>query len=634
MPNGNFARIPLAQALDEIAAKIADVRTRLGPDAVAGFRGTMGYTNVLANALLPELIKALGSNSFFSTMTIDQSAKWVAVERLGAWAGGRSPMRDADVLMFVGTNPLVSLSTFNFNNQNPAKSIKDAQARGTQIIVIDPRESETAKFADLHLRPWPGEDATLLAGVLHIILDREWQDVEFCSQFVDGLDTLRAALARFRAEVVAARTGVLQEQIVEAAALFAEPLADRLKRGTAGSGTGPNMGCNSNLAEHLVECLNVICGRYPRAGDFVANPGVLAPAYPRLEQVIPPQRSWESGWKDADGFGILFGERMSGTLPDAMYAKGVGRVAALIVDGGNPVNAIPGSSTPAAFAELDLLVTIDPFMTETAKVSHYILPPPMMLERYDIPNPTYEPHIFQVPYVQYSRPVLDRPEGSELIDDWRVFWELGHRLNLPLQLGGTPLDFDSIPDDESMIAQIAANSSVPFEIIRQAEEGEIIDVVPQMVLPGQSDARFAVAPPDVIKELATLHLEFPQDRKRPFRFAMRRMREVQNTMYHDLPSIRKVIRINPVWMHPSDMADLDLSSDDIAEISSAHGAIEGPVRSDPTMRRGVVAVTHGWGGGKGVNVNILTHRIMGRDPINAMPVMTGFPVNVRKVVVQ
>ena len=60
-------------------------------------------------------------SSFFSTMTVDQSAKWITVERLGSWAAGRDSFEVAEVLMFVGTNPLVSLSTFNFALQHPVR---------------------------------------------------------------------------------------------------------------------------------------------------------------------------------------------------------------------------------------------------------------------------------------------------------------------------------------------------------------------------------------------------------------------------------------------------------------------------------------------------------------------------------
>jgi anaerobic selenocysteine-containing dehydrogenase len=632
MQDGTFMRIPMAQALDEIADRIREIAGRLGPHAVAGFRGTMNYSNFLANALLPEFIRALGSRSFFSTMTIDQSAKWVNVERLGAWAGGRTPVADSDVLMLVGTNPLVSLSTFNFWLQNPMKSLKESRERGLKLIVIDPRLTETAAFADLHLRPLPGEDAALMAGLLHVVLARGWQDEAFCAKYVEGLDALRAAVAGFTPAVVAARTGLTAVEIEAAAALFAEPLPDRAKRGTAASGTGPNMGPHSNLAEHLLECLNVVCGRYPRAGELVPNPGVVGPRMPRLEQVVPPQRGWEHGWRDGDGFGMIFGQRMTATLPDAIRSKGEDRVAALIIDGGNPVNAIPGNDAASAFAELELLVTIDPFMNETGQRSHYILPPPMMLERNDVCGPDYEAYILQVPYAQYVEPVVAPPAGAELIDDWRVFWELGRRLGLALEVSGQVLDSEIAPTSEALIGMMLRNSSVPFDEIRQAVGGRIFDVAPMRVMAGSSEARFNVAPPDIRREIAELaEAENGAPAASGFRFSVRRMREVQNTQYHGLPTIRKRVPRNPAWMHPEDLAELGIADGDIVEIRSAHGAIETPVTADPTMRRGVVAMAHGWGGDAGANVNRLTDRRVGRDPINAMPVLTGFPVGIRLV---
>ena len=144
-PDGVFEPIALDQALDEIAARLGVLIDDHGPSAVAAYKGTMAYTNFLANEMLAALLRAVGSPALYSTMTIDQSAKWVTCERLGSWGAGKDPFETADVLLMVGTNPLVSLATFNFALQNPVKQMREAKARALKLIVIDARVTETAR---------------------------------------------------------------------------------------------------------------------------------------------------------------------------------------------------------------------------------------------------------------------------------------------------------------------------------------------------------------------------------------------------------------------------------------------------------------------------------------------------------
>ena len=654
LADGRFVRVALDDALDEIAGRLRALTTEHGPEAVAGFRGTMNYSNQTANAMLPAWLAALGSNSFFSTMTIDQSAKWVTFERLGGWAGGRDPFVLADVLMFVGTNPLVSLSTFNFPSQHPVQQMRDALGRGTRFIVIDPRFSETARHASVFLQPWPGEDATLLAGLLRIIIDAGWHDAEFCARHVRGLDTLRQALEPFDVTAVSARTGVTAEALHDAAALFAGPEKGRAKRGSAASGTGANMGPHSNLVEHLVECLNVVCGRYARAGDPVPNPGVLGSPWPKRAEVIAPTRSWERGWKSrVGGYGMLFGQKMSAALADEITTPGPGQLRALFVDGGNPALAMPDQARfVAALRTLDLMVTIDPFMTATARLSHFVIPPTMMFEHADLGTRDYESYVLHVPYAQYAQKVAEPPAGAEVVDDWFVFWALAKRLGRPIVFDGVTLDMDTPPTQEQLLAILARDATVTFDEIRAHPEGKVFDVPPMRVQPGdpQSAARFEVAPPDVAGELAALAREdgvraqikgeIGGDSGYTHLLAVRRVRDVQNTMYRHLDAIAKRMPHNPLWIHPDDLAALGIAAGERVAIESAHGRIEAVSQADATLRRGVVAITHGWGGlpedsgdaqAPGVNVNRLTSTRSDLDPINAMPRLTALPVRLRRI---
>ena len=637
-PDGRFEPISLEQALDEIAARVRTIIQDHGADAIAAFRGTMNYSNLSANHMLPEWLRALGSRSFYSTMTVDQSAKWVTFERLGGWAAGRDPYQSAQVLLLVGTNPLVSLSTFNCALQDPQRSLHDFRHRGGKLIVIDPRCTETARHADLFLQPRPGEDPTLIAGLLQIIIQRSWHDAEFCERYVNGLAGLTVAVAPFVPSYVAQRTGVPEADLVRAAQLFAHDA----KRGSAASGTGPNMARHSNLAEHLIECLNVVCGRYARAGDPVVNPGVLGPRRPQRAEVIPPNRSWERGPKSpSGGYGMLFGQRMSGALADDILTDAPGAVRALFVDGGNPAIALPDQhKTATALAALPLLVTIDPFMTATARMSHYILPPRMMFERADLPSRDYESIILFRPYAQYTAPVVAAPAHSEVVDDWYPFWAIASRLGRQINYDGVDLDMHQAPTTESLLRILTRHGQVPLSELMSSAAGQVYSVPSQRVEPGQGAARFDVMPADVASELRTVWAEGHQAvapaADFAYRLIARRMREVQNTMYHDLPAIRRRVEDNPAHMHPDALAQLGLLPGTWVTIRSAHGQLNARVAADPTLRRDTVSLTHGWGDMAGTsagaarlgcNVNGLTSDI-DRDPLNAMPVLTALPVSI------
>src|SRR5690606_15998512 len=439
-PDGSFAPIDIDLALDEIAAKLRQLLDTDGPESIGAYRGGGAFLNDAATNVSRDFLDAIGSHKFFSTITIDQSAKVVTAGRLGDWQGGRQSFDSCDVIMMVGSNPLVSIQGNVFDVRNPNKRMKEARARGLKLIVIDPRLSETARHADVFLQPYPGEDPTLMASLLHVILREGWEDREFCQRWVADLDDLRRAVAPFTPEYAAHRAGVAAAGVEGAARLFA--LESR--RGFAGSGTGPDMAPRSNLAEHLLECLNVVCGRYLREGERVGNPGVLQAREVRKAQVLPAQRWWEHSYRSRiNGYGSLLGDMPTGIMADEMLTPGPGQVKAFISHGSNLVNSIPDQlKITRALRGLELLVTIDPYMTETARLSHYVLPPPMMYERPDTTGYYAETMLCPVPYARYTPAVVPPPPGSALVEDWYPFWALARRLGVTLTYEGVPLPMD------------------------------------------------------------------------------------------------------------------------------------------------------------------------------------------------
>lgn len=648
LADDSFIEIPLEQALDEIAEKMAAIIARDGVEAIATYKGTQNALHAVASPMLLSFAQAIGTPSIFSTMTIDQSAKWVTLERMGRWLAGKHQFSTADVILFFGTNPLVSIMGINsFPALNPTKRMKEAKERGLKVIVVDPRRTETAQYADVFLQPFPGQDAAIAAGMIRIILSEGWEDKEFCADHVSNMDALRAAVDPFTPDMVAARAGISVEDLWAATTMFARDSS----RGTAGSGTGPDMSGNSNLSEHMIEALNVVCGRYLRAGDKVDNPGVMCGRPELLAEAESPKRSFETSRQSRVGaYGEMFGEMMTGTLLDEILTPGKGQIKSLVVAGGNPAGMMPDQrKTIEALEALELLVTIEPFMVETAQYAHYVLPPTTQYERSDIPTLFYERRFYPAPFAQYSPPIAKPPAGSDVADDWYMLWSIVRRLGKQIIFDGIPLDMETAPTTDDLIELLFRNSQVPLDDVKRYPSGKTFDIPPLYVSPARpgSTGRLDVMPTDVAADVSAFAEETGdawrhEAGEEPFTHLLtaRRMREVSNGSYRDLPAIKRRFRYNPAWFHPDDLKAQNLSPEDMIEIAAAHGTIRARVEADETVKPGTITMTHGWGrvpvddanyddGGSAINLLVSTKEAV--QSINAMPRFSGIPVRIRRL---
>jgi anaerobic selenocysteine-containing dehydrogenase len=638
--DGEYVRIDTEQALDEIAAKIKTIISESGNDAVASYTGSHTYLTSSAWIMLPMFRQALGTSSYYSTATIDQSSKFVTADRLGVWAAGKPSLEESDTVMLIGTNPLVAHATAGCLTADPVKRLKKERARGLKLIVIDPRRSETAAYADVFLQPWPGEDATVIAGLIREILVGNMADNAFIKSYVKagGLEKLREMVEPFNPEYVAQRAGISAQDLRLAAQMFGQS-----KKGAVFSGTGPSMAPQANLNEHLVECLNIICGRFRRAGDSVKDVAVLLPPKPFHAQVVAPSRSFELGGPGRiRGANSLWGEKMTSTLPDEILTPGEGQVRCLINAGGNPASSFPDQNkTIKALKSLDLLVSIQPFLSTTARLADYVFAPKLQYERADIPMYIFDMSFYPESWTQFTPALVKPPKESDLVDDWYVFWGIAKRLGLQLNYSGVDINMDTAPTTEELIALRCAGSVVPLDEVKRYPSGKIFELNQSVQPPLQgADGKFDVMPEDVQKEMQLAYSKPDRDKLLQqggftHQLQVRRIRETNNSSTVMLDAVHKRMPTNWATMNPQDANNLGLVADSKVKIRSAYGEIEALVRNDESIRSGVVAVTHCWGGlpgesehEPGSNVNQLISTEHDIEPINAMVRMSAIPVEV------
>ena len=514
--DGGFVPIGSEAALDEIADKLAAIKEQYGARAIATYCGTYGFMNSAALPVAAGFHAGIGSPNLYTSITIDQPAKVYLWSRVGAWMGGPQAFSQSDVSMMIGNNPLTSHYAWQGSVPpfSPSRRLRDAKARGLKLICVDPRRTMVAQLADIHLQVRPGEDATLVAGMLKLILDEGLHDAAFCAAHVAGLDALRESLAGFTPEYAARRADVPVADLVAAARLFA-----RGPRGVATTGTGAEMSRNGALTEHLVMALNFVCGRVCREGEVAPFPRVLSAAVPRKAQVVPPKPLWGEGCTPSRIRGLtqMAGFEMpAAAAADEILTPGEGQVRALICIGGNPLVAWPNQAkVERALRSLDLLVCIDIKQSQTADLAHYVIAPKVSLERDDIAT---APEVFyEEPYARYAEALLE-PAG-DVIDEWEFFWGLARRLGTAIPTAGGLLPMDAKPTKFEVLEKITHGCRVPLARVREEtrDGGRIFAEVQLRVEPADAgaDARLQLAPDLVPAQLRQLRAEALDEQGRP-----------------------------------------------------------------------------------------------------------------------
>jgi anaerobic selenocysteine-containing dehydrogenase len=598
--------------------------------------------------LRESFMDAIGSPMRFSNATIDQPGKPISMALHGKWGAGPQDFADADVCMLVGANPLVSMWG-GIPSFNPAKRLHEARQRGLKLIVIDPRRTESARKADLHLQCLPGQDVPLLAAMLNVIITEGLCDRAFIEAETEGFGALAAAVAPFTAQGVAAGAGVEAATIIEAARMFA-----RAQRGNVTSGTGPSMAPHGVLMDYLVLALNTVCGRWIKAGERMPNRGVLFRQFSGVARAEKP--------RVATGFGEALRVRgltdtaaglPTAALADEILTPGEGQVRALFVIGGNPLLSWPNQAkTRRALESLELLVVVDPVLSETARYAHYVIGPRFGFESPAITFGNEGITVYGLslgypePYAQYQPQLVEPPAGSDVLEDWRIFYELGRRMGYPLAFRGQPFDMSTPPTTDGLLSQFVARSRVPLEEIKRHPHGAVFPDPKPFAEPRDAEwpHRLQLAAPMMIAELEGVAAQrsaatatapataavgpVMDDEGGGLRLLMvsRREHALYNSVAHDLPALRRRLPHNPAHLNPVDAARLGVVDGATVEIASSVGRIRAVVHLAADVREGVVSIAHGFAD---ACTAALIDDATDYETLSGLPRMSAVPVTVR-----
>ena len=658
------------EAFERIREGLQDVVGESGPNAVAVYLGNPNSHNVTSTFYLPALVRALGTRYRFSASTVDQMPQQVA---LGLMYGTELsvPVPDidrTDLFVVIGGNPLVSNGSLMTVPDMPGR-VRALRARGGRMVVIDPVRTRTAAAADEHLAIRPGTDVLLLAGLVNVLFAEGLVTLGAAEPWVSQEDVFRIGelLAPFTPAAVSEPTGLPAPTIVrlarEIAAANSAAVYGRMGTSTSALNVDGEPTSFGTLASWLIAVLNVLTGNLDRPGGVMfplpaaGGPTTFGePGRGRGVRIPGSQRTRVRGLPSALGEFPVAALAEEIDTPDPETGE---RVRALITVAGNPVVSTPDAGRlERALGTLDLLISLDAYVTETSRHADVILPAPSPLARdhYDVVFASLAVHNT----ARWSPAVLaltptERDEGETLLRlaaiaasvvnsapeptvdqmDDLVAFEVARRVGDPAELlaavaprrGVQRLVDLSLRGGPFEGLTLAALEAAPAGI----DLGPLTPRLPEVLR--TPSGRIEVLPDPIMGEIerlseALLRVSVPE-----LALVGRRQLRTNNSWLRTLPRLAGGSSRATLQVHPDDAERAGVHTDDVAELTSDTGCVEVVVEVTDAVRAGVVCLPHGWAdtdawgpqGTQGPNVNVLTPG-HGMDPLSGTAVLNAVPV--------
>ena len=489
-----------------------------------------------------------------------------------------------------GANPMASNGSLMTVPDFPNR-IRGLKARGGQMVVVDPRRTETAKVATAHHFVRPGTDAVVLLAMLNVLFE---EGLTSPADYVDHAEQVADLVSDFtpeRAEPVSGIPAAVIRQLTrDFAAADGAAAYGRIGVSTHGFGS---------ICQWAIQLLNLLTGNLDREG------GVLFPE-PAVDvvgrRVIGPGHFgvWRSRVRNAPEFA---GELPVSTLSEEIEVPGEGQIRAMLTNAGNPVLSTPdGKRLSAALAGLDFMVSIDIYLNETTRHADVILPPTSALERdqYDLVF-----HNLAVRNTARYTPAVFA-KGRDQRHDWQIYGALTSRLMDRL---GTKLSFKDRLVAKARMAMspallltglLATGRKTTMLQLRAHPEGvdlgQLRPTLPERLQ--TKNKRIDLTPELVVADLSRLRETLADGSPTtPDQLLLigRRHKQDCNSWLHNTPRLTKGKPRHHLLMHPDDLAARGITDGGRVVVSSRVGSVEVEATGVDDMMPGVVSLPHGYG---------------------------------------
>jgi anaerobic selenocysteine-containing dehydrogenase len=588
---GAFERVAWDDALDAIADKLRVLRDE--PRSVLFYSGS--GTKGLMNGVARSFWRLYGG----CTTTYGDLCWPAGLEATRLTLGANvhnAPwdLANAGLIVLWGKNAAET-------NVHQMTFVHQALDRGAEVVVVDPRRTETAERASMHVRPRPGTDGAIALAVTHRLIERGWVDQPCVRDHVLGYEAFRESVRRLTPAWAADVAGVPEAQVDGLAELLGT-----VKPATINAGFGLQRYTNSGQSLRAMIALVALTGNIgkPGAGWVFAN--LASHVFDAVKDPLAfyPPESPDGVFRVSISTALLGPDMLAASDPPLRMAW---------VERGNPIAQSPETPTVLrAFRPLEFRVVVDHFLTDTAREADLVLPARSMFEQTDVIGAYWHD------YLQLKQKAIQPP--GEVKPESEVYRLLAERLGFPAEAVARELPGPSDSEVEAFLgAKLQAvdpgltldrlrkgpvrapgTSDVAFDDLRfPTPSGKIeilsdeaarrwgVDALPSWTEPVEWGG---AAPAGQYP----LHLLTPNTKNRI------------HSQYGDLPSIRALDPEPLVQLAAEDARDRGLRPGDRARVFNDRGALTLRVRVDHGLRPGVVVVHNGWWLAEGGGVNLLS----------------------------